>query len=87
MGNQIAEAKRASVISAAEAESLEKYHELVQDLLAVDDFAPEELSRTNNQSVAAANDDTKAAKKKSKKKATKKRAASKKKVASKKQTG
>ncbi len=60
LGDQIPEAKRASVITASEASELESYHQKVKDLLAVDDFAPDELVRADSKPVA----DTKAAKKK-----------------------
>ncbi|MGI9219638.1 MAG: acyl-CoA dehydrogenase [Woeseiaceae bacterium] len=83
LGNQIPEAKRASVISKAEATSLEDYHNKVRDLLAVDDFAPEELIRTGSNSETTENSSEPAAKKKTAKKKSKKKAARKKKVASK----
>ena len=46
LGNQIAEAEHAGVISKAEAAELHDYHAKVTALLAVDDFAAEELRRT-----------------------------------------
>jgi len=45
LGNQIGEAEQAGVISKKEALELLDFHEKVSALLAVDDFAPEELSR------------------------------------------
>jgi acyl-CoA dehydrogenase len=45
LGLQIDEALTAEVINAEEAAALRDYHEKVFDLLAVDDFAPEELGR------------------------------------------
>lgn len=45
LGLQIDEALKAEVISDNEAAALRDYHEKVFDLLAVDDFAPEELGR------------------------------------------
>jgi acyl-CoA dehydrogenase len=45
LGLQIGEAERAGVIDKDEAEALGEYHEKVMALLAVDDFAPDELSR------------------------------------------
>jgi len=78
LGDQIPEAKRAGVVSAAEASDLENYHAKVKDLLAVDDFAPEELIRTQPVPVDS--------KKTTKKKAAKKKVGSKKKSASKKKT-
>ena len=78
LGDQIAEAKRAGVISEAEAADLENYHAKVQDLLAVDDFSPEELRRVDQTVDAAASKPaTKAAKRKAparKKTASKKNA-------------
>jgi acyl-CoA dehydrogenase len=78
LGDQIPEAKRAGVINKSEAADLDDFHNKVRDLLAVDDFAPDELRRTS---------DAKVAKKTVKKKTTKKKAASKKKTASKETTG
>jgi len=45
LGDQIAEAEKAQVISKAEARNMRAYHEKVLALLAVDDFDPDELSR------------------------------------------
>ena len=45
LGDQIVEADKAQVISKAEARSMRSYHEKVLALLAVDDFAPDELIR------------------------------------------
>jgi acyl-CoA dehydrogenase len=91
LGDQIPEAKRAGVISKSEASDLESYHEKVKDLLAVDDFAPEELIRAeyrpDDSSTAAKKTAKKTAKKATKKttkKAAKKKTSSKKKTASKK---
>ena len=79
LGLQIGEAEKAQVISKAEANSLRDYHEKVAALLAVDDFAPEELARvTDTKKAVAKKSATKkpAAKKKaSRKKAGKKKAA------------
>ena len=46
LGDQIAEAEKAQVISKAEARNMRNYHEKVMALLAVDDFASEDLRRT-----------------------------------------
>jgi acyl-CoA dehydrogenase len=46
LGQQIGEAAQAEVISKKEAAELQAYHDKVFALLAVDDFAPEELART-----------------------------------------
>jgi acyl-CoA dehydrogenase len=46
LGNQIDEAEKADIISAEEASKLRDYHERVSALLAVDDFAPDELARS-----------------------------------------
>ncbi|MDH3430157.1 MAG: acyl-CoA dehydrogenase [Gammaproteobacteria bacterium] len=79
LGLQIEEAERAGVIVKKEAEELRVYHDKVAAILAVDDFAPEELRRTGavetTGPIPAAD--------KTKKKASK-RAASKKKSARKK---
>jgi len=44
-GYQIDEAEQAEVISSAEAEKLRDYHAQVRELLAVDDFAPDQIGR------------------------------------------
>jgi len=54
LGDQIAEAGRAGVISKAEAAELHEYHAKVAALLAVDDFASEELCRTGASTEVAA---------------------------------
>ena len=82
LGDQIPEAKRAGVINKSEAADLDDFHTKVRELLAVDDFAPDELRRTSDEKVTK-----KTAEKKTTKKKTKKKAASKKKVASKETTG
>ena len=51
LGEQIDEAEHAEVISKKEARELHDYHDKVRALLAVDDFAPEELGRPANQAV------------------------------------
>jgi acyl-CoA dehydrogenase len=83
LGDQIPEAKRAGVVSKSEASDLEVYHEKVKDLLAVDDFAPEELVRAESKPDEA-KVATKKTAKKTTKKATKKKTSSKKKTTSKK---
>ena len=52
LGTQIDEAEKAEVITAEEASQLRSYHEKVFALLAVDDFAPEELQRVPAEPVA-----------------------------------
>ena len=84
LGLQIEEAEKAQVISKAEARTLTSYHEKVMALLAVDDFAADELARTPQQAPPATDKTTK--KKAGKKSATTKRAASRKKPAAKKKT-
>jgi acyl-CoA dehydrogenase len=86
LGDQIPEAKRAGVISKSEASDLESYHEKVKDLLAVDDFAPEELIRAESKPAEAKKASKKTAKKTTRK-AAKKKTSSKKKSVSKKKTG
>jgi len=81
LGDQIIEAEKAQVISKAEARNMRAYHEKVLALLAVDDFATDELIR-NPQTPTEAVEKTsvkKAVVKKAaaKKKSTKKKAASK----------
>jgi acyl-CoA dehydrogenase len=83
LGDQIPEAKRAGVISKSEATDLESYHQKVTDLLAVDDFAPEELMRSSVEPAAPAKATPKKkapAKKAAKKKAVKKKTTRKKKT-------
>ena len=46
LGQQIDEARDAEIISKAEAGRLRDYHQKVLDLLAVDDFAPEDFGRS-----------------------------------------
>lgn len=53
LGHQIDEAARAEIISAAETRELRDFHEKVQYLLSVDDFAPEELIRSGAKSDAS----------------------------------
>ncbi len=48
LGHQIGEAERAGVISKSEAADLHDYHEKVMNMLAVDDFAPDEIGRTGS---------------------------------------
>ncbi len=82
LGDQIVEAEKAQVISKAEARNMRSYHEKLLSLMAVDDFAPEELSRT------PADGDTVGEKKPaSKKKTSKKKAGTSKKVAAKSMSG
>ncbi|MGI9199463.1 MAG: acyl-CoA dehydrogenase [Woeseiaceae bacterium] len=84
LGDQIPEAKRAGVINKSEAADLDDFHTRVRDLLAVDDFAPDELTRTGYAPAAVEDDGENVAKKSAKKTAKKK---AKKKTASKKKTG
>ena len=84
LGDQIPEAKRAGVVSAAEAAELENYHAKVKDLLAVDDFAPEELTRA--QPLAASGSGATKKKIGKKKTAGKKKSAAMKKSSAKKNT-
>jgi acyl-CoA dehydrogenase len=53
LGLQIGEAEKAQVISKAEARSLREYHDKVLALLAVDDFATEELARVTSGKAAS----------------------------------
>ena len=63
LGDQIAEAERAEVVNAAEARELQSYHDKVARLIAVDDFAPEDLRR-NSKAVGESGAAPKPAKKK-----------------------
>ena len=69
LGDQITEAEKAQVISKAESRNMRAYHEKVMAILAVDDFAPEELSRNTDSGSPkkTANKTKKVSKKKSKK--------------------
>jgi acyl-CoA dehydrogenase len=82
LGDQIPEAKRAGVINASEAAELELYHTKVSDLLAVDDFAPEELIRENSDSGDDATPAAKPAKKAARKKTPARKKTASKKTAS-----
>ena len=73
LGEQIAEATKAEVVSVDEANRLTDYHDKVFALLAVDDFAPDELGRVGSKPAD-----------KPRKKAAKRKAAPRKKVSSKK---
>lgn len=79
LGHQIDEAERAEIISKTEAKNLRSYHQKVLDILAVDDFAPDEIGRAGARSKAAPQRPV------AKKAATRKKAA-KKKLSSKKKT-
>ncbi|HUD96711.1 MAG TPA: acyl-CoA dehydrogenase [Woeseiaceae bacterium] len=48
LGYQIDEAENAGVIEASEAESLREFHSRVLDLMSVDDFAPDEIGRSDS---------------------------------------
>jgi acyl-CoA dehydrogenase len=81
LGDQIDEAAKAGVITKAEAGELRDYHDKVRALLAVDDFAPEEIGRqreaTPGVQVAAAKKKNVAREKTAKKTTTRKKAAKK----------
>ena len=64
LGNQIGEAAQAEVISDKEAATLKSYHEKLTDLLAVDDFAPDEIGRGTVRPEPEAKPARKAAKRK-----------------------
>ncbi len=74
-GHQITEAANAGVVSRDEAAQLSDYHEKVNSLLSVDDFAPEELGRHPAPAQPAARKTTKkkASKKTAKKKVSRKK--------------
>jgi acyl-CoA dehydrogenase len=81
LGHQIDEAERAEIISKTEAKDLRSYHQKVLDLLAVDDFAADEIGRAGARSKVASQKPVvkKAA---ARKKAAKKKTSSKKKAKS-----
>jgi acyl-CoA dehydrogenase len=75
LGHQIEEAERAEVIGKSEAADLRDYHEKVQHLMSVDDFAADELSRINVEAPAAVKPAAKRKKKVAKKKVARKKVA------------
>ncbi len=79
LGQQIDEAESADIISKAEASQMRDYHQKVLDLLAVDDFAPEDFGRSGSVEKTASAKPKSRPTKTSRK--TKKKVASKKKVA------
>ena len=81
LGHQIDEAERAEIISKTEAKDLRSYHQKVMDLLAVDDFAADEIGRAGARSKAAPQKPV-AKKAAARKKAAKKKTSSKKKAKS-----
>ncbi len=83
LGQQIDEAESADIISKAQASQMRDYHQKVLDILAVDDFAPEDFGRSGSVEKTASAKPAKASRKTKKKVASKKKVA-KKKVASKK---
>ena len=76
LGRQIEEAANAEVIDKEEAAKLQDYHDKVFGLLAVDDFAPEELRRTGGE-LAESTSPQPARKAAKRKKVAKKKAAGK----------
>jgi acyl-CoA dehydrogenase len=64
LGNQIDEAAQAEVINKKEAEILRSYYEKITELLAVDDFAPDEIGRGSARPDPPAQPVRKAAKRK-----------------------
>ena len=81
LGDQIEEAAKAGVVTKAEAGELHDYHDKVRSLLAVDDFAPEEIGRQHKETpgvqVAAAKKKNVAREKTARKKTTRKKASKK----------
>ena len=81
LGDQIEEAAKAGVITKAEAGELRDYHDKVRALLAVDDFAPEEIGRQRSETpgvqVAAAKKKNVTREKTAKKTTTRKKASKK----------
>lgn len=56
LGDQIDQALAAEIINEAEADELRDYHEKVFELMSVDDFAPEELTRRHTDATKHAGD-------------------------------
>ena len=81
LGVQIEEAERAGVIVKKEAEELRVYHDKVTAILAVDDFAPEELRRNSAVETAASPPAADKPQKKAARKATSKKKTARKKKA------
>ncbi|MFQ5547976.1 MAG: acyl-CoA dehydrogenase [Woeseia sp.] len=54
LGHQIDEAESAEVITATEARKLRSYHEKIMNILAVDDFSPDEIGRVGARDTAPA---------------------------------
>ena len=79
LGHQIDEAERAEIITKAEAKGMRIYHQKVQDLLAVDDFAADEIGRAGSRSKGATQKPV-AQKAAARKKVAKKKTASRKKA-------
>ena len=81
LGDQIEEAAKAGVITKAEADEMRDYHGKVRALLAVDDFAPEDIGRQHREAppaqVAAARKKPVARKKTAGKAASRKKASKK----------
>ena len=77
LGYQIDEAEKASVISSEEAASMRDYHGKVLELMSVDDFSTEELSRVQSKPAAKKKPRTRKAAARKKTPARKKSAASK----------
>ncbi len=70
LGLQIDEGERAGVINKKEAAALHEFHDKVSALLAVDDFAPEELGRQAVKTGAGSSTPTEPVRKAAKRKAT-----------------
>ena len=87
LGLQIDEGERAGVINKKEAAALHMYHDKVSALLAVDDFAPEELSRQATKTGAGSSTRTEPVRKAAKRKATPRTKTASKKAARKKSIG
>jgi len=85
LGHQIDEAQAAEVITKSEAKDLRTYHEKVMNLLAVDDFAPDDFGRLGARGKAASpGANAVSAQTRASSKPTAQKAAAKKKVAKKK---
>lgn len=77
VGDQIDEALKAQIINIEEASAMRDYHDKVLALLAVDDFAPDELGRPATTDAVRTSKNSPTRKKKAKKKVAKKTATSK----------
>ena len=80
LGHQIDEAEKSQVVSKSEAQDLRDFHEKVLALMAVDDFAPDDIVRGSSNTAEVSQEKPKAPRKTAAKKKTTSKKANKKKV-------